>query len=133
MHHLRSPKRSHNKANRMHYPQMPRSGVRIFRIFALWNLLRPLLFSGVEKRVVLQKGGFGGCSPGTKTGTRAHSPKPPLYLPVVFWGCEGRNFSVSSSNRSFQRSDRAALSVPATWGRMQMGSDRLRVITGFCL
>ena len=34
-----------------------------------------------------QKGGFGGCSPGTKTGTRARSPnlpftKPPFYLPV---------------------------------------------------
>ena len=26
-----------------------------------------------------QKGGFGGCSPGTKTGTRARSPKPPFY------------------------------------------------------
>ena len=24
-------------------------------------------------------GGFGGCSPGTKTGTRAHSPKPAFY------------------------------------------------------
>ena len=41
-------------------------------------------------RMVLQKGGFGGCSPrtetgtftcslGTKTGTSAHSPKPPFY------------------------------------------------------
>ena len=26
-----------------------------------------------------QKGGFGGCSPGTKTGTRVRSPKPPFY------------------------------------------------------
>ena len=45
-----------------------------------------------SQRVVFQKGGFGGCSPGTKpergyirmfpgrkTGTRAHSPKPPFY------------------------------------------------------
>ena len=63
-------------------------------------------FSWVDKRVVFQKGGFDGCSPGTKnrnqgtfrcsrnetrnegtfacspgtkTGTRAHSPKPPFY------------------------------------------------------
>ena len=28
-------------------------------------------FSEEPKRVVFQKGGFGGCSPGTKTGTRA--------------------------------------------------------------
>ena len=32
--------------------------------------------SGVDKRVV-QKGGFGGCSPGTKTGMRVHSDVPP--------------------------------------------------------
>ena len=35
------------------------------------------LFSGVVKRVVFQKGGFGGCSNGTKTGTRVHSDVPP--------------------------------------------------------
>ena len=33
--------------------------------------------SGVDKRVAFQKGGFGGCSPGTKTGTRAHVDVPP--------------------------------------------------------
>ena len=33
--------------------------------------------SGVDKRVVFRKGGFGGCSPGTKTGTRVHSDAPP--------------------------------------------------------
>ena len=32
---------------------------------------------GVDKRVVFQKGGFGGCSPGTKTGTRVHSDVAP--------------------------------------------------------
>ena len=32
--------------------------------------------SRVAKRVVFQKSGFGGCSPGTKTGTRAHSDVP---------------------------------------------------------
>ena len=32
--------------------------------------------SGVDKRVVFQKGGFGGCSPGAKTGTRVHSDVP---------------------------------------------------------
>ena len=32
-------------------------------------------------RVVFQKGGFGGCSPGTKTGTRVHSDVPPERKP----------------------------------------------------
>ena len=79
-----------------------------------WRLA---LFVGGWQRVVFQKGGFGGCSPerkpergyirmfprnenqnegtfacspGTKTGTRAHSPKPPFYettllSPNGFW------------------------------------------------
>ena len=39
------------------------------RLF-LQNSLKRFLgqLSGVDKRVVFQKGGFGGCSPGTKTG-----------------------------------------------------------------
>ena len=37
--------------------------------------------SGVAKRVVFQKGGFGGCSSGTKTGTRVHSDVPPERKP----------------------------------------------------
>ena len=32
--------------------------------------------SEVHKRVVFQKGGLGGCSPGTKTGTRVHLDVP---------------------------------------------------------
>ena len=36
-----------------------------------------MVFKGVDKRVVFQKGGFGGCSPGTKTLTRVHSDVPP--------------------------------------------------------
>ena len=32
--------------------------------------------SGVDRRVVFEKGGFGGCSPGTKTGTRIRSHVP---------------------------------------------------------
>ena len=48
-----------------------------------------------QKRVKkggFQKGGFGGCSPGTKTGTRVRSPKPPFYETALlspsdpFWG-----------------------------------------------
>ena len=35
----------------------------------------------LRKRVVFQKGGFGGCSPGTKTGTRVHSGVPPERKP----------------------------------------------------
>ena len=34
---------------------------------------------GGSQKGGLQKGGFGGCSPGTKTGTRVRSPKPPFY------------------------------------------------------
>ena len=37
--------------------------------------------SGVDKRVVFQKSGFGGCSPGTKTGTRVHSDVAPERKP----------------------------------------------------
>ena len=38
------------------------------------------------------KGWFGGCSPGTKTGTRVRSPKPPFYetallSPSENWRC----------------------------------------------
>ena len=32
-----------------------------------------------RERGGFQKGGFGGCSPGTKTGMRLHSPNPPFY------------------------------------------------------
>ena len=55
---------------------------------------RPI--SGVDKRVVFQKGGFGGCSPGTKTGTRVHSDVPPerkpgtRYVRMFLWN-ENRN------------------------------------------
>ena len=38
-------------------------------------------FSGVPKRVVFKKGGFGGSSPGAKTGTRVHSAVPPKRKP----------------------------------------------------
>ena len=34
---------------------------------------------GVDKRVVSKRVVSGGCSPGTKTGTRVRSPKPPFY------------------------------------------------------
>ena len=49
-----------------------------------WNLLSfpESGDSGVDKRVVfLKKGGFGGCSPGTKTGTRIRSDDPPERKP----------------------------------------------------
>ena len=41
--------------------------------------------SGVDKRAVFQKGGFGGCSPGTKTGTRIRSHVPPERKPERPW------------------------------------------------
>ena len=47
------------------------------RSFALFSALFCALKWGVDKRVVFQKGGFGGCSPRTKTGTRVHSDVPP--------------------------------------------------------
>ena len=39
--------------------------------------LKNTSWSGVYKRVVFQKGGFGGCSTWTKTGTRVHSECSP--------------------------------------------------------
>ena len=54
---------------------------------ALWNRTlhnrskMKINLSGVAKRVVFQKGGFGGCSPGTKTGARVHSDVPPEQKP----------------------------------------------------
>ena len=50
---------------------------------------------GGSQKGGFQKGGFGGCSPGTKTGTRAHSPrppfwKPPFYLPMSLFGVDKR-------------------------------------------
>ena len=68
-------------------------------------------FSGVRKRVVFQKGGFGGCSPGTKTGTRARSPKPPFwkppfYLPVtLFGGFQKGGFQKGWFRRMFPRNE----------------------------
>ena len=58
------------------------------------SLARPELFGGSPKGG-FQKGGFGGCPPGTKTGTRVHSPKPPFwkplfYLPVSLFGVDKR-------------------------------------------
>ena len=47
------------------------------KMSVLWIPFDSLLFSGVHTRVVFQKGGFGGCSPGTRTGTRVHSDVPP--------------------------------------------------------
>ena len=43
----------------------------------LFRFLEPLVRNPVRRRVVSKKGGFGGCSPGTKTGTRVHSDVPP--------------------------------------------------------
>ena len=55
-------------------PVCPREGSQLSqtpsRPKCLW------LLAGVDKRVVFQMGGFGGCSPGTKTGTRVHSDVP---------------------------------------------------------
>ena len=54
----------------------------------------PENFGGSQKDG-FQKGGFGGCSPGTKTGTRVRSPKPPFwkppfYLPTTLFGVDKR-------------------------------------------
>ena len=52
-------------------------------------------FIGSSQKGGFQKGGFGGCSPGTKTGTRVRSPKPPFwkppfYLPMTLCGVDKR-------------------------------------------
>ena len=62
--------------------------------------------SGVDKRVVFQKGGFGGGSPGTKTGTRVHSDVPPERKPKrgyvrIFPRNENRNEGTFTKNRPF--------------------------------
>ena len=44
------PKASHIKASQPHFPHFPRFGVRIFRVFALRHLLRPLFFWGERDR-----------------------------------------------------------------------------------
>ena len=54
------------------------------RTFAKTTLLETALLSPNDpfwcwQKGGFQKGGFGGCSPGTKTGTRVRSPKPPFY------------------------------------------------------
>ena len=52
--------------------------------FAKTTLLETALLSPSDpfwcwQKGGFQKGGFGGCSAGTKTGTRVRSPKPPFY------------------------------------------------------
>ena len=39
---------------------------------------------GSSQKGGFQKGGFGGCSPGTKTGMRVRSPKPPFWKPPFY-------------------------------------------------
>ena len=53
--------------------------------FSLFSCLRKdqgrsaEMASGVDKRVVFQKGGFGGCPPGTKTSTNDIAPLPHIF------------------------------------------------------
>ena len=54
-------------------------------------------FRGFAKGWFPKGGGFGGCSPGTKTGTRVRSPKPlfwkpPIYLPMTLFGVDKRGW-----------------------------------------
>ena len=61
----------------------PRNENRNEGTFAKTTLLETALLSPSDpfwgsQKGGFQKGGFGGCSPGTKTGTRAHSPKTTL-------------------------------------------------------
>ena len=82
----------------------PRNENRNEGTFAKTTLLETALVSTNDpfwcsQKGGFQKGGFGGCSPGTKTGTRVRSPKPPFYetallSPVIYGhliegGCEG--------------------------------------------
>ena len=62
----------------------PRNENRNEGTFAKTTLLETALLSPSDpfwcwQKGGFQKGGFGGCSPGTKTGTRVRSPKPPFY------------------------------------------------------
>ena len=70
-------------------------------------------FSGVcTQKGGFQKGGFGGCSPGTKTGTRVRSPKPPFYETALlsfndpFWGLYAKGwFPKGWFRRMFPRNE----------------------------
>ena len=72
-----------------------------------------LEFRGVHNKVVFQKGGFGGCSPGTKTGTRARSQVTPERKPErgcvrMFPRNENRNegtFACSPGTKTGTRAD----------------------------
>ena len=62
----------------------PRNENRNEGTFAKTTLLETALLSPSDpfwcwQKGGFQKGGFGGCSPGMKTGTRVRSPKPPFY------------------------------------------------------
>ena len=58
-----------------------------------------------------QKGGCGGCSPGTKTGTRVRSPKPPFYATALLspseplWWLTKRWFPKGWFRRMFPRNE----------------------------
>ena len=82
-----SPKANHIKASQLHIPHFLRFRVRIFRVFTLWSLLRPLFTS----RTVLRD-----CFSEFLSEVRGTFR--------IF-----RIFAVSGSNRWFRRSDRPAL------------------------
>ena len=52
---------------------LPKKQFELIALSFFWLSVR----LGVDTRVVFKKSGFGGCSPGTKTGRRAHSDVPP--------------------------------------------------------
>ena len=67
--------------------------------FAKTILLETALLSPNDPFWCFQKGGFGGCSPGTKTGTRVPSPKPPFYETALLSPSEHRTVSEYCSAR----------------------------------
>ena len=59
-------------------PPIPDDPLEIRFKFRMQRFCKQL---GVDKMVVFERGGFGGCSPGKKTGTRVHSDVPPERKP----------------------------------------------------
>ena len=66
----------------LHEPQPNRTGATL-KIVNIGGVPAKIArqYSGVDKRLVFQTSGFGGCSSRTKTGTRVHSDVPPERKP----------------------------------------------------
>ena len=101
---------------------------------------RVFKMSGVDQRVVFQKGGFGGCSSGTKTGTRVHSDVPPERKPErgyvrMFPRIENRNKGTFAKttllrNRPFVSQWKGDLTINYVWEQQIAANEGWRLNLG---